>query len=56
MQELRKQSQVINICYFFIADQQEKGLVNVKYCPTTQMWADPMMKRLQGLEFKQSAD
>ena len=32
-----KQSQAINIQYFFIADQQEKGLVNVKYCPTTQM-------------------
>ena len=34
---------------FFIADQQEKGLVNVKYCPTTHMWADPMTKSVQGL-------
>ena len=30
-----KQSRAISIRYFFIADQQEKGLVNVKYCPAT---------------------
>ena len=51
-----KQSRAINICYFFIADQQEKVLVNVKYCPTTHMWADPMTKPLQGSEFKRGAD
>ena len=51
-----KQSRAINICYFFIADQQEKGLVNVKYFPTTHMWSDPMTKPLQGSEFKRGAD
>ena len=51
-----KRSRAINICYFFIADQQEKGLVNVKYCPTTHMWADPMTKPLQGSEFKRGVD
>ena len=51
-----KQSRATNIWYFCIADQQEKGPVNVKYCPTTQMWAGPMTKPLQGSEFKRSAD
>ena len=51
-----KQSRAINIRYFFIADQQEKGLVNAKYCLTTHMWANPMTKLLQGLEFKRRAD
>ena len=51
-----KRSRAINIRYFFIADQQEKGLVNVRYCPTEKMWADPMTKPLQGAEFRRGAD
>ena len=50
-----KQLQAINI-HFLIADQQEKGLINIKYCPTTHMWADPMTKPLQGSELKCSTD
>lgn len=51
-----KRSRAINIRYFFVADQQQKGFVNVKYCPTKQMWADPLTKPLQGSEFKLGAD
>ena len=51
-----KRSHTINIGYFFMADQHYKGLINVKYCPTSKMWADPMTKPLQGLAFKLNAD
>jgi len=51
-----KRSRAINIRYFFIADQQQKGFIRVKYCPTKQMWADPLTKPLQGSEFKVGAD
>ena len=51
-----KRSRALNIRYFFITDQQEKGYVKVKYCPTKQMWADPMTKPLQGSDFKIGAD
>ena len=51
-----KRSHTINIGYFFMADQHYKGLINVKYCPTSKMWADPMTKPLQSLAFKLNAD
>ena len=51
-----KRSCALNIWYFFIADQQAKGYVNVKYFSTKQMWADPLTKPLQGSEFKIGAD
>ena len=51
-----KRSRAINIRYFFMADQHEKGLINVEYCPTGKMWADPMTKPLQGSAFKLNAD
>ena len=51
-----KRSRAINIRYFFVADQQEKGNVHVEYCPTKQMRADPMTKPLQGGDFKRQAD
>lgn len=51
-----KQSRAINICYFFMADQHNKGLINVEYCPMSEMWADPMTKPLQGAAFKLNAD
>ncbi|CAJ1935865.1 unnamed protein product [Cylindrotheca closterium] len=41
-----KRSRAINICYFFITDQVEKGNVKVKYCPTDDMIADFMTKPL----------
>ena len=43
-----KQLQVLNIRYFFLSDQVQKGNVTIKYCPTNKMIADYMTKLLQG--------
>ena len=52
-----KRSRAINIRYFFITDQKEKGNVVIEYwCNTKDMWADPMTKPLQGSDFKHMAD
>ena len=51
-----KRSRAINIRYFFVADQQQKGFISAQYCPTKKMWADPLTKPLQGSEFKLGAD
>ena len=51
-----KRSRALNIRYFFITDQKEKGNVIIKYCNTKDMWADPMTKPLQGSDFKFMAD
>ena len=46
-----KRTRAINIRYFFITDQVEKGNVNIEYCPTGEMLADFMTKPLQGKLF-----
>jgi hypothetical protein len=46
-----KRTRAINIRYFFITDQVEKGNVSVEYCPTGEMVADFMTKSLQGALF-----
>ena len=51
-----KRSRALNIRYFFIADQCEKRNVEVQYCPTKEMWADPMTKPLQGSDFTRLTD
>ena len=55
-QSAGKRSRALNIQYFFIHDQKEKGNINIEYCPTKQMWADLMTKPLQGSDFKFMAD
>ena len=55
-QSAGKRLRALNIWYFFIHDQKEKGNINIEYCPTKQMWADPMTKPLQGSDFKYMAD
>ena len=47
-QSAGKHSSALNICYFSVHDQKNKGNIDIKYCPTKQMWADPMTKPLQG--------
>ena len=47
-----KRTWAINICYFFLHDQQMKGNLSVKYCPTGEMIGDFMMKPKQGQDFK----
>ena len=47
-----KRTRAINIRYFFITDQVEKGNVSIEYCPTGEMLADFMTKPLQGRLFE----
>ena len=46
-----KQTKHINNRYFFITDRQNKGELQVIYCPTKHMIADFHTKPLQGLKF-----
>jgi hypothetical protein len=43
-----KRTRALNIRYFFITDQVEKGNICIEYCPTGEMTADFMTKPLQG--------
>jgi hypothetical protein len=43
-----KRTRAINIRYFFLTDQIEKGNLKIEYCPTKEMIADYMTKPLQG--------
>ena len=50
-----KRTRALNICYFFLTDQIEKGNMAIEYCPTEDMIGDFMTKPLQGklfLKFK----
>ena len=47
-----KRTRAINIRYFFVTDQVEKGNLRVEYCPTGEMVADFMTKPLQGQQFE----
>ena len=47
-----KRSRAMNIRYFFMTDQIEKGNVQVEYCPTDDMIGDYMSKPLQGYKFR----
>ena len=47
-----KRTRHINILYFFIKDQINRGIVQVEHCPTDQMDADYMSKAIQGDTFK----
>ena len=51
-----KRSRAINIRYFFMTDQVEKGNVTIEYMPTDDMWADYMTKPLQGEKFRKFRD
>jgi len=46
-----KRSRHLNIRYFFIADQKQKGHIDIKFCPTDQMRGDYMTKPLHGKKF-----
>ena len=46
-----QRSRHIQIRYFFITDQVQKGNVQIKYCPTDQMQGDYQSKALQGQKF-----
>ena len=46
-QSAGKRSRAINLRYFFVTDQVEKGNVMIEYCPTDDMISDFMTKPLQ---------
>ena len=51
-QSSTKRTRAINIRYFFLTDQIQKGKLRVAYCPTGQMIADFHSKPLQGSIFR----
>ena len=46
-----KRSRHLNIRYFFVTDQVNKGLISIRYCPTDDMDSDYNTKPLQGKKF-----
>ena len=46
-----KHTRAVNVRYFMITNQIEKGNSEVAYCPTDDMVGDYMTKGLQGLKF-----
>jgi hypothetical protein len=38
--------------YILIKDYYDAGVINVKFCPTNQIWADVLTKPLQGQKFR----
>ena len=47
-----KRSRALNIRYFFLTDQVEKGNLKIEYCPTENMIGDYMTNPLQGEKFR----
>ena len=45
-------SRHVNIKYFWVKDCVDKGMVEIKYCPTTLMLSDYFTKALQGNVFR----
>jgi hypothetical protein len=43
-----KQTRALNICYFFISNQVEKGNTQIEHCKTNNMVGDFFTKPLQG--------
>ena len=46
-----KRTRALNIRYFFLTDQVQKGNIAIEYCPTLDMIGDFMTKPLQGQLF-----
>jgi hypothetical protein len=51
-----KRTRTLNIRYFYLTDQVEKGNLNIEYCPTDEMIGDFMTKPLQGRLFRKFRD
>ena len=48
-----KSSRHLNIRLFYVADQHERGNIDMAFCPTDRMTADYFTKPLQGAKLKQ---
>jgi hypothetical protein len=51
-----KRTRALNIRYFFLTDQVEKGNVIIEHCPTGKMIGDFHKKPLQGEKFRMFCD
>ena len=47
-----KRTKHIKARYYFIKDKIEEGELDVRYCPTTEMWSDVLNKAKHGTPFK----
>jgi hypothetical protein len=47
-----KRTKHIKAKYFLIKDYYDAGEIDVKFCPTDEMWADVLTKPLQGQKFR----
>jgi len=47
-----KRTKHIKPKYFLIKDYYDAGEIDVKFCPTDEMWADVLTKLLQGQKFR----
>jgi len=46
-----KRTKHIKAKYFFVSHFHKTGELDLQYCPTEQMWADVLIKPLQGAKF-----
>ena len=51
-----KRSRALNIRYYFVTDQVEKGNLTIEHCPTDSMVGDFFTKPLQGEKFRMFRD
>jgi len=47
-----KRTKHIKTKYFLIKDYYDAGEIDVKFCPTDEMWTDVLTKLLQGQKFR----
>ena len=47
-----KRTKHIKAKYVLIKDYYDAGKIDVKFCPTNEMWADVLTKPLQGQKFR----
>jgi hypothetical protein len=52
LEEQGKRTRALNICFFFLTDQVEKGNVIFEYCPNDEMVGEFHTKPLQGEKFR----
>jgi hypothetical protein len=49
---LLKKNNRMSLSHFLIKDYYDAGVIDIKFCPTNQMWADVLTKPLQGQKFR----
>jgi hypothetical protein len=49
-----KRTQALNIRYFFLTDQVEKGNISIEYCPTDDMVGDSIQSHYKAKSFASS--